>query len=529
MKRALGGVVGAAGIIAILTLLSRIAGLLRKLAQSWAMSDGAVASAYDTANTVPNVLFEVAAGGALAGAVIPLMSKFLARGDKEKLDQTASALISWLLLIGLPISLLVAIFSHQIVGLLFGSDSAPQIVNLASVLLAMFALQIPFYGLSVVFTGILQAHKRFILPALSPLLSSVVVIAVFLSYAKTVGFGTEPSELPWRSILLLGWGTTAGVLIFSLPQLIPVLKLVRLRFTLNFPPGVARHTMRLAGAGFGALVAQQIAIIAIMYTSNSQGNVGTYNAFNYAFSIFMVPYAVLAVPVATAVFPRISAAVENASITKQNRDALESLVSTSTRLVVALGMVAAVLLAVLAEPAKIVIDLGRDIEGLEVAMTAMSGALVGYSVLYHGARVLYGLDAGKRVITVNSLAWGTVCVVLLSGIVTDIHGRVPTLILIGAALTAGMCVGALLIVLAIRAELGPGATEHLMRTVLLLLTILAPVAIVTKLLTDWLLKIGGYSIASAFGTAVVVGVIVLAGGLAAIFLADRRALLSLRK
>ncbi|MBM7825330.1 putative peptidoglycan lipid II flippase [Arcanobacterium pluranimalium] len=538
-KRALsgvvGGVVGAAGVIAVLTLLSRIAGLLRKLAQSWAMSDGAVATAYDTANTVPNVLFEVAAGGALAGAVIPLISKFLVRGEKDKLDRTASALVTWLLVIGVPISGLVAVFSHFIVTALFGSGSDPEVIHLAATLLGMFALQIPFYGLSVVFTGILQAHKHFVLPALSPFLSSLVVIVVFLSYSKVVEFGTAPQAVPWSAIALLGWGTTAGVLVFSLPQLIPVMKLVRLRFTLRFPPGVARHTVRLASAGFGALAAQQIAILAIMYASNSQGNIGTYNAFNYAFSIFMVPYAVLAVPVATAVFPRISAAVESvnhatdAHDSQQGKEKLVALVSTSTRLVIGLGMVAAVLLAVLAEPAKIVIDLGRDIAGLEIAMEAMAAALVGYSVLYHGARVLYALDAGKRVIFVNTCAWGAVCLTLFAGIVAHVHGRTPTLVLVGGALTLGMCVGTLLMIRAIKVELGAGAVHRFARTILLLLIILSPLAFVTKLLTGWLLQLGNYSIMAAFGTAVVVGIIVLAGGMLGIFLADRRAFSALRK
>ena len=72
--------VGAAGLVAVLTLVSRLMGLVRKIAQSWALSDGPVATAYDTANTVPNVLFEVAAGGALAGAIIPLLSRYLSQG-----------------------------------------------------------------------------------------------------------------------------------------------------------------------------------------------------------------------------------------------------------------------------------------------------------------------------------------------------------------------------------------------------------------------------------------------------------------
>lgn len=430
------GFAGAAGVIALLTVFSRFAGLLRKLAQSWAVSDGTVATAYDTANTVPNVLFEVAAGGALAGAVIPLISRFLARGEKEKMAQTASALVTWVLTVGLPISFLVMLCADSVTGMLFGKNADPGVVRLASFLLRLFALQIPLYGLSVVFTGILQAHRKFVLPALSPLLSSVTVIAVFCGYAGYVGHLQDAGTLPVKAALLLGLGTTLGVVLFSLPQLIPVLKICRLSPTWKFPPGVARRTVHLAGAGLAALSAQQIVIVMIMYFANAFGGVGAYTTFSYAFSIFMVPYAVLAVPVATAVFPRISAAAEMG----RNRE-LCLLVAKSTKLVLLLGFAAAALLAVLALPAKIVLELGRNIAFLDFAMWVSAPALVGYSLLYHGARVLYALHLGRKVVWVNTLAWGAAAAVLLLAPYFGVHGRFSALAGIGAALSIGMTVG----------------------------------------------------------------------------------------
>ena len=89
MRRLGGSVAGAAGTIAILTLLARLVGFVRTWAQNGALGDTLAGEAYSTANTVPNVLFEVAAGGALAGAVIPLVSGFLAKGMREDVDRTA--------------------------------------------------------------------------------------------------------------------------------------------------------------------------------------------------------------------------------------------------------------------------------------------------------------------------------------------------------------------------------------------------------------------------------------------------------
>lgn len=517
MKKATGTVLGAAGVIAILTLLSRIMGLVRKLAQSWAMADGPVATAYDTSNTIPNVLFEVAAGGALAGAVIPLISGFLAKKMERELSQTVSALIGWILLVSVPLAGLVALFAHPIVSVVFGSGSDPSVVNLSASLLRMFALQIPLYGLSVVFTGVLQAHGKFVLPALSPLLSSIVVTGVFVVYALNVGPDVSPDELSTTAIYWLGWGTTAGVVAFSLPQLIPVLRLATIRPTLSFPPGVARHTLRLAGAGLGALVAQQIAIVAIMYTANSLGGEGTYATYNYSYSVFMVPYAVLAVPIATAVFPRISRAVGMGD-TKETG----ILVSRSTRLVLAAGMLSGALLYGLATPAANIIAVGRDIEGLATAMRAMSIGLVGFSLLYHGARVLYALDAGRKVIATNSLAWGAVVVGLGVAHVADVSGRTPTLVAIGIAMSVGLTIGVGAVIGAIRSELGPGATAGFGR----LIAIFVPVAVVIAVGGRWVTDsvttaVGGIS--GALLGAVVGGVLILVVGLGSLYVIDRPA------
>lgn len=523
MKSLKGSVLGAAGLVAILTLASRLAGLIRKLAQSWAVSDGQVATAYDTANTVPNVLFEIAAGGALAGAVIPLVSRFLARQLEAQAGQVLSALITWLLTISLPIVFGVVVLAGPIVSALFGQGADPDIVHLAETMLRIFAIQVPLYGLSVIFSGALHARKQFVLPALAPLLSSLVVIGVFVVYAVNIGPDVDARQLTISGTYLLAWGTTAGVVAFSLSQAISVARHYRLRPTWQFPEDSGRHTVRLAGAGLAALTAQQIAIIAIMYTANSLGNVGTYAAFNYAYAVFMVPYAVLAVPIATATFPRISDAVET-----DDRARLESLVAESTRLVLVMGLVAATLLAVLARPAALVIGVGQPIDGLDLVMACMAAGLVGMSLIYHGARVLYALSATRGVVLVNSFAWGAVVLCLVGGHLAGAAGRLETLALIGSAMSVGLNVGALAVVVVIRRLVGSGATRGYARTTGLFAVVLGVTGIVSWAIVSLIVNAMGQTMLSGFVAAAVGATFILGATVVAIRFIDVTMLAALR-
>ncbi|MBR7503812.1 hypothetical protein KCW65_27400, partial [Mycobacterium tuberculosis] len=73
----------AALLVSIITLITRLVGFLRWLVFSSTVGAGTVGTAYQSANQVPNILFEVVAGGALAGAVIPLLAIPLARADRD--------------------------------------------------------------------------------------------------------------------------------------------------------------------------------------------------------------------------------------------------------------------------------------------------------------------------------------------------------------------------------------------------------------------------------------------------------------
>ena len=158
--------------------------------------------------------------------------------------------------------------------------------------------------------GVLQAHRRFLAAALAPLLSSLVVIAAYVGYGLRRRPGDHPGGRVRRGASgSLAGGTTAGVVVLSLPLVVPALRTgSRLRPTLRFPPGVAARARALAGAGVIALVAQQASVAVTLWLTHSPRTValGAVNVYTYVQAVYLLPYAVLAVPIATSAFPALA-------------------------------------------------------------------------------------------------------------------------------------------------------------------------------------------------------------------------------
>src|SRR5690606_26280852 len=253
LARATAGLLGAAAMIAVVTVVARVLGFVRSLVFGATVGFDAVGDAYNAANTLPNVVFEIAAGGALAGAVVPVLAVPLARGMRADVDRTASALVGWVLAVLVPLAAVLAALAHPLAGLVSREAEGRALV---AGLLAVFAVQVPLYGLAVVLSGVLQAQKKFVWPAFAPVMSRLVVIGSYLAFAAVAdGAQTDPAQLSAAAFGWLAWGTTAGVAALSLPLLVPVRRSgVRLRPTLRFPAGTGRRVRSLAAAGLGGLL-----------------------------------------------------------------------------------------------------------------------------------------------------------------------------------------------------------------------------------------------------------------------------------
>jgi len=467
LKPLLTGIAGAAGMIAVITVLSRAVGFVRWFVQSATLGDSATANAYSTANMLPNVLFEVAAGGALAGVVIPLLAAPLARGVRRDVDRISGALVGWTLLVLVPLGALVAIFAAPIAALLpdsVGSDIVIQ-HELATYFLRVFAVQIPLYGIGVVLTGILQAQRRFFFPAIAPLASSCVVIVAYLGFGMLSGGNADnPAQLAGAALHWLAWGTTLGVAAMSLPLLVPVLRSgVRLRPTLRLPPGVGRRALALAGAGLGALLAQQLSVVVFIFLARAGGVEGTITIWQYAQAVYFLPYAVLAVPVATAVFPRLA---EHA---QRDPRRFTSLAATSTRLVLVASVVGGALLVAAAPAATAVFSLRGEMAGMTEAIVYLAPGVAGFALIFHVSRALYALDEGRSAVLATASGWLAASGAALLGVrwlAPDGGDGPATLRALAAATTLGMTLAGLALLLALRRAAGPRVLRGLGRTLL---------------------------------------------------------------
>jgi putative peptidoglycan lipid II flippase len=303
------GLLAAAGTIAVITLVARIVGFGRWFAFSHSVGATCVGTVYQSVNAVPNVLFEIAAGGVLAAVAVPLVAAALARGDRSQADETASALLTWAVLVLVPLGVVVALAARPLARALLGTGCAGE-VALGAELLVVFAVQVPLYGVAIVLAGVLQAHQRFVGAALAPLLSSIVVIATYLTYRSLVADPAAAiADVPHGAVTVLGVGTTLGVVALGLPLAVPVVRAgVRLRPRLSFPVDAGRRVRTLALAGLLAVAGQQLATLVVIRLANDRGGAGTLNVYTYAQAVTLLPYAVLAVPLATASFPSLAGA-----------------------------------------------------------------------------------------------------------------------------------------------------------------------------------------------------------------------------
>ena len=143
--------------------------------------------------------------------------------------QTSAALLTWTVLLLVPVSVLVAVIARPLVSVLLGgAPGCPRasMVALGTRMLVVFAPQILLYGLAVVLYGILQSHRRFAAPALAPVLSSLVVIGAYFWFG-VIGSGYQDLARPVPTLawVVLAAGTTAGVAALVATPLIPAARL----------------------------------------------------------------------------------------------------------------------------------------------------------------------------------------------------------------------------------------------------------------------------------------------------------------
>lgn len=458
------GLVSAALMIAGVTIVARIIGLLRFVVLAQTVGTTCLGDVYATANAVPNIVYELVVGGALVAVVVPLVAG-ARESDPTRVRAMVAALHGWALVLLVPITALMYLASTWVVQVMLGpaNGCGPEAPTVARDMLWVFLLQIPIYGATVVAQGALQAHHRFFAPAVAPAVSSLVVIASYFIYAEMAGDDRGSLvALSDAEFLVLAGGTTLGVIALLAVQ-VPALARAGLivKPSLHFPAGRSAQARTLALSGAVVVGVQWIGYAGAIRWSNIYGAEGSALVFVLGWTLFLLPWSILVLPIATSTFPRLSALHERGDHAASARTT-----SQSVRAVFVASAVGAAGLAAAAEPLAAVIvegvPGGGGVPELAALLTALSVGVLGYGVHGHLVRVLAARHRAPTAAWGTAVGWG-LGILAAWLLVLRAEGAPEVARAIGLGFSGGLVVGAGVLLLALRRDAGPSALTGVLR------------------------------------------------------------------
>ncbi|WP_230461864.1 murein biosynthesis integral membrane protein MurJ [Gordonia sp. 135] len=290
------------GSIAIATLFSRITGFLRTVL-ILAMLGSGIASAFQAADVLPNMIAEVVLGAVLTAIVIPLLAR--AEAEDEDGGQGFLNRIFTITVVVLGSATVLAVIAAPLLTYLNLGDG--QVNRDLSTHLAYLLLpEILFYGLSALFIAVLNLRGLFKPGAWAPVLNNVVQITTLVLYALVPGEITlNPVRMSDPKLLVLGIGCTLGVVLQAM-VLVPFLRKAGVHLKLEWGIDARLRqfgNMALAIVAYVALL--QVGLIATYRIAASAEESGVSIYFTH-WQLLQLPYGVLGVTILTAIMPRLS-------------------------------------------------------------------------------------------------------------------------------------------------------------------------------------------------------------------------------
>jgi putative peptidoglycan lipid II flippase len=276
--------------VAVGTLASRITGFARMALVLW-LVETALADAFNTANNVPNVLYELVLGGVLSASVIPLFTQFADARDSE----STSAVLSTALVALIPVTIVATAASWLIIRLY--TLWPPKGINIdhfrsvATLFAYLLIPQIFFYGATFLLSALLNAHRRFVAAAWAPVVNNVLVILILGSLAGRVKKDRtlEAAFLNRNVVFVIGGASTLGIIAMTL-FLLPAVRgtNVKLRFKPDRNHPAVLRIIKLSKWTLGYTIANQVSLY-LMTVLARPGSA--------QLTIFQVGYLLISLPI----------------------------------------------------------------------------------------------------------------------------------------------------------------------------------------------------------------------------------------
>lgn len=330
------------------TLASRITGVFRDIALVAAIGTGIFSDTYSVANSIPNIIYILIAGGAINAVFIPALIRHM-EDDPDEGKQFTDQLLTLVGLVLIGIVLITVLIAGLIVHLYATKLWTPEEFDVATMFARWCLPQIFFYGLYTLASQILNSRNSFSLPMYAPIINNLIVIGTAAIFVSVMSQVPNADSVTTAQVNLLGFGTTLGVMAQAL-ILIPALKKSGYNFKPNFQfRNVGNGKVgNLAKWTIGFVLVNQITFLMVsnlttlanVLVSGDPGTVSVgFTSYQKGQLMMMLPHSIITVSIITALLPRLSRQAHDKDLT-----AFGGELSASLRLVSALIIPSAVFL-----------------------------------------------------------------------------------------------------------------------------------------------------------------------------------------
>lgn len=398
-----------AGTVMIAILLGQIFSLLSSILITRAFGTGVQNEAFNAANRLPDILYQLIAGGALASAFVPTFTALLLHKKQTQAWKLASAIANIITLIFIALGVVVIIFAPWVVRHILapGFTADPEKFALTVDLVRIQMAAPIFFGVSGLMMGILNAHRSFLWPALAPMMYSIGKILGVLLLAPSMG------------VHGLAIGVVVGAFFHGLIQLPALLKLPERKYTpsLGLKMPDVREVARLMGPRVLGVAFVQLNFLVNTRLASLQP-LGSVTAIAVGFALMMIPEAAIAQALAIAALPAFSEQVASGKIPE-----MRASLSTLLRWVLFLAVPASLGLILLRVPLVTVIYQRGQFDSASTQLVAWAllwyaAGLVGHSVVEIVSRAFYALYDTKTpvLVGIGAMSLNVALNFLLSGL-----------------------------------------------------------------------------------------------------------------
>ena len=299
------------------TATSRLTGLFRVLVLAWVLGFTPLADAFNLANTIPNMLFDLVIGGVLSATFIPVVVERIALDGERRAWRSISTVVTASVIVLLVASVAAWLAAPWIIeGFTFlqhtsGTKQTHDLLaqrRVATQFLRWFVPQIFFYGVIGIATALLNVRRVFAIGSWAPVANNIICIAVLIWFHLVDPTPSVTSVGDAHNLMWLGLGTTAGVAV-QFVVMWPALAtsdLGRLRFRFDVHDPALRTMGRLGWWTLLVVIANQASLYVLLIFAFGTGGNGPVSAYTYGWSFMQMPYAIAVVSVLGVLTPQLA-------------------------------------------------------------------------------------------------------------------------------------------------------------------------------------------------------------------------------